>query len=79
MQSLKTDIISGVAISAVSLTMAIAWGRPFVTPPAAHAEDAPAQVQRQQPQVQPAPAQTQQTQTSKEKPHPGAVSQTSQR
>jgi hypothetical protein len=66
MQSLKTDIASGVAISAVALTIALAWGRPFVIPHAALAAGAQTQVERQQQQSQPAPIQT-----PKAKPHPG--------
>jgi hypothetical protein len=72
MQSLKRDITSGLALSAVALAIALAWGSPFVSPRAAYAEGAQPQVVRQREQSQPA-------QTPKAKPRPGTVGQRSQR
>lgn len=72
LKSLKRDITSGLALSALALAIAMAWGSPFVSPRAAHAEEAQPQVERQQ-------EQTQAVQTPKAKPHPGTVSQRSER
>jgi hypothetical protein len=67
MQSLKRDITTGLAMSALALAIALAWGNPFVGPRAAHAQSDQPEVQRQIPQIQP-------PQTAKSKPHPGTVS-----
>lgn len=66
MQSLKRDITSALAISALAVTIAIAWGSPFISPRAAYAEGAQPQMERQQAPSQPA-------QTEKAKPHPGVA------
>ncbi len=71
MNSLKRDITSGLAMSAVALVFALAYGSPFVSPRAAHAEDEQtSQVRQQLPQDE-----TQQPQAAeaKTKPHPGTV------
>ena len=72
LKSLKRDITSGLALSALAFAIAMAWGSPFVSPGAAYAEGEQQQVVRQQPQSQPA-------QTPKAKPHPGTVNRPSER
>jgi hypothetical protein len=67
MNSLKRDIASGLAISAVALMIALAWGSPFVSPRAAHADDEQPQAQQQQRQRSQPPIQ------AKAKPHPGIL------
>jgi hypothetical protein len=67
MQSLKHDVTSGLAISALALAIALAWGSPFVSPRAAHAQGGQPQIERQQQNSQAA-------QAPKEKPHPGTAS-----
>jgi hypothetical protein len=71
LKSIERDIASGFVISAIAVAMALAWGSPFVGPRVAHADEQQ-QVERQQEQSQAA-------QAAKAKPHPGTVSQHSQR
>jgi hypothetical protein len=72
MNSLKRDIVSGLAMSAVALVFALAYGSPFVSPRAAHADDSRPQVLQQKDQSQLAVQ-------SRTKPHPGTLSPTTNR
>jgi hypothetical protein len=68
MNSLKRDVVSGLAMSAAALVIALAWGSPFVSARAAHADDPQPQV-LQQHQNQPAAEPV-------AKPHPGRMAHT---
>jgi hypothetical protein len=71
MNSLKRDITSGLAMSAVALVFALAYGSPFVSARAAHADDAqPPQARQQLPQDKNQQAQAAEAKT---KPHPGTM------
>jgi hypothetical protein len=71
MNSLKRDITSGLAMSAVALVFALAYGSPFISPRAAHADGAqPPQVRKQMVQDKNQQAQAAEAKT---KPHPGTV------
>ena len=73
MNSLKRDIATGLAMSAIALVFALAYGTPFVSPRAAHADEAQPQAQTRQQRTEPVNAETLKAEQGKTKPHPGTM------